>query len=140
MKVAVKLWSPKEDSARNVPPELRVHRTNFIRQIVYMMGVFAIEKISLTHKLIGIKTITNASFKPISGVDPNDVPESIKQSRVLVLRWLNELMALFGILEVELQLGEKDIQNVKKCWTDKPEECTENGGAEQKEFVEAVRP
>ena len=114
MQTNVQLYQSDSPDATVIPIELVNLREFTLSFIVGFMRVYEIGKLSVTPAFVGIKAVSDVSFKPLIG----DVPDPLLKSRNYMVRQLAEFMTLFGLLEVEITPTPEEIGGIKTTWAE----------------------
>ena len=113
MKTRVQLYQvPGGSKLPEIPASLAMGRETVVYNITTYMRMFGISRLTITPIGMGLKTITNVSFKAMEG----EPPEAYVHSRNFVLRNMADIMALFGVLDIEILPNEKEMEVIKEGW------------------------
>ena len=104
-------------------------RQNFTQFAALLLQYFGIEELKVTPKKSGIITVDNVEMVPMVGVD---LPVDLVTGRNYMARRMADLMLLFGITGIKLELEEGEIKELVTRW----EEAT--AAVEQLESAEGI--
>lgn len=114
MKVKAQIYSSQPPS-RQLEPEL-VNTAKLIADpVTKIMHVFGLQSITCSPTQVGICTLNN-----VAKVDMpvEDMPEKLAAARPKVARLLSDLILLTGMLELQLEMSDKDLKDTAKLWED----------------------
>jgi hypothetical protein len=115
MKTNVQMYRPPNDSDQypKIPRTFYQLRSPVINYVTSFMRLFGIANITVRPSSVGIKSLLDISFKPLS----ENPPPEFMQSRGFLVRNLGELMILFGLLSIEMLPTEEEMKAIRMTWS-----------------------
>ena len=87
-------------------------RGGAVQYAVWWMRLLGITKITVKQTLIGMKSISDISFKAMI----EQPPEELKVCRNTIVRTLAESLTIVGVLEIEIVPDEKELKDLVAFW------------------------
>ena len=112
MKTRVQVLDTDKFKEHRITNGLINMRKSVVTTVVGLMRVFGIAKITTSYKVVGIKGLTDVSFKPM----PITPPDDFLDGRNFMVRHLADMITLFGILEVEVTPTREDLDAIQEDW------------------------
>lgn len=118
MKTSVQVYKPpdgeKGKGYPHIPRAFEPLRNWFLNEVTSYMRYFGIGRISIRPNMVGLRTMAEMTFKPLS----DNPPPEFMAARSFMVRNIADRMLMFGILDVEIQPNEKELRILRKDWSD----------------------
>lgn len=96
-----------------VPSEMLRAGSTVIRSLVDIMLIYGLDKIDVGQQAHGNMTLLNPRVRPLTVID---VPIWLNSSRKQAMLHLSHVMLILGVLGIEVELDEKELNDIKVRW------------------------
>lgn len=118
MKTNIQIYKPPEGErgkgAPVIPKVFEPLRNWFLNEVVSYMRYFGIARISVRPNMVGLRTMAEMTFKPLS----ENPPPEFMAARSFMVRNIADRMLMFGVLDAEIQPNDKEMRILRKDWSD----------------------